>query len=137
MSYLDEIEQRGREANPFFCLLGITPVSWGEGRARLEMEVRSDMTNGEGWLQGGLYTSLVDEAMALAIYTQLAGTDTLATITCTTTFLRGVRAGTLVASEAWVIRRGRQIIFAEGRVVTADGEQELARCAASFMVRQG
>jgi uncharacterized protein (TIGR00369 family) len=135
MSYLDEIEKSGQKANPFFCLLGIHPVSWGDGKAALEMQVRSDMTNGEGWLQGGIYTSLADEAMALAIYTQLKQGEMIATISCTTTFLRGVRADEVIRAEASVIRRGRQIIFAEGNVCSADSKTELARCSASFIVR--
>ena len=135
MSYLDEIERSGQNANPFFCLLGIQPVSWGDGKACLEMLVRSDMTNGEGWLQGGIYTSLVDEAMALAIYTLLNEGENIATISFTTTFLRGVRAGEIVRAEAFVVRRGRQIIFAEGSVSGQDGQTGLARCSASFIVR--
>lgn len=135
MSYLDDIGKSGQKANPFFCLMGIEPRTWGEGKACLEMKVRPDMTNGEGWLQGGMYSSLVDEAMALAIYTLLDEGQMIATISSTTTFLRGVRAGEFIVSEAWVIRRGKQIIFTEGRVCSADGETELARCSASFVVR--
>lgn len=135
MSYLDDIEKSGQRANPFFCLMGIQPKTWGEGKACLEMTVRPDMTNGEGWLQGGMYTSLVDEAMALAIYTLLNDGQMIATISCTTTFLRGVRAGDIITAEASVIRKGRQIIFVEGRVCSADGKNELARCSASFTVR--
>jgi acyl-CoA thioesterase len=135
MSYLDDIEKKGQKANPFFCLLGIEPISWGEGKASLEMQVSPDMTNGEGWLQGGIYTSLVDEAMALAIYTLLNEGEMIATISCTTTFLRGVRAGEIIRAEASVVRRGRQIIFAEGNIVSFVGETELARCSASFIVR--
>ena len=135
MSYLDDIEKKGQKANPFFCLLGIVPVSWGEGKASLEMQVRPDMTNGEGWLQGGIYTSLVDEAMALAIYTLLNEGEMIATISCTTTFIRGVRAREIIRAEASVVRRGRQIIFAEGNVFSSEGKTELARCSASFIVR--
>lgn len=135
MSYLDEIEKKGQNANPFFCLLGIRPVSWGDGSAVLDMQVRADMTNGEGWLQGGIYTSMVDEAMALAIYTLLNEGEMIATISCTTTFLRGVRAGDTIRAEARVVRRGRQIIFSEGSVSNLDGGTELARCSASFVVR--
>lgn len=135
MSYLHEIEQKGQNANPFFCLLGIKPVSWGGGEATLEMQVRPDMTNGEGWLQGGIYTSLIDEAMALAIYTLLAENETIATISCTTSFIRGVRAGALIQANAKVVRRGRQVIFAEGTVIEPEKKQELARCTASFVVR--
>lgn len=135
MSYLDDIQKLGQKANPFFCLMGINPKTWGDGKASLEMKVRSDMTNGEGWLQGGMYTALVDEAMALAIYTLLDEGQTIATISCTTTFIRGVRAGEIIMADASVIRRGRQVIFIEGRVTSADGETELARCSASFIVR--
>jgi len=135
MSYLDDIEKSGQNANPFFCLMGIQPKSWGDGRASLEMTVRPDMTNGEGWLQGGMYTALIDEAMALAIYTLLDDGQMIATISSTTTFLRGVRAGEDILAEAWVVRKGRQIIFTEGRVTSADGMNELARSSASFTVR--
>lgn len=135
MSYLDDINQKGQKANPFFCLMGIEPITWGEGRARLSMKVRPDMTNGEGWLQGGMYTALVDESMALAIYTLLKEGETIATISCTTTFLRGVRSDKTIMAEAEVVRRGRQIIFIEGKIIDGDGQTELARCTASFIVR--
>jgi acyl-CoA thioesterase len=135
MSYLDDVINSGQKANPFFCLMGIEPKKWGEGKASLMMTVRPDMTNGEGWLQGGMYTSLIDEAMALAIYTLLEDGQMIATISCTTTFLRGVRAGECVVADAWVVRQGRQIIFTEGRVCSADAKYELARCSASFTVR--
>ena len=72
MSYLNEVKKHGQKANPFFCLMGIEPVSFGDGKARLSMVIRDDMKNGEGWLQGGMYTALGDEAIALAIYTLLS-----------------------------------------------------------------
>jgi uncharacterized protein (TIGR00369 family) len=135
MSYLDDINQKGQQANPFFCLMGIEPITWGDGKARLQMKVRPDMTNGEGWLQGGMYTALVDESMALAIYTLLREGEMIATISCTTSFLRGVRAGETIIADAEVIRKGRQIIFTEGKILSQDGMTELARCSASFMMR--
>ncbi len=135
MSYLDAISESDQQANPFFSLMGIFPKTWGDGRASLEMKVRPDMTNGEGWLQGGMYTALVDEAMALAIYTLLEDGQMIATISCNTTFLRGVRSGETIIAESKVVRKGRQIIFAEGTVLSEDGKTELARCSASFTVR--
>lgn len=135
MSYLDEIERSGRHANPFFCLMGIDPVSWGDGKARIEMTVRIDMTNGEGWLQGGMFTALADEAMALAIYTLLNEGEMIATISCTTHFLKGARTGERISAEASVIRKSRQIIFTEAAILSAENRAELARCSASFTVR--
>ena len=105
MNYLDEISKKGSLANPFFCLMGIRPILCKDGQARLSMEVRSDMTNGEGWLQGGMYTALGDEAMALAIYTMLGENETIATVSSTTNFIRGVKSGTIYA-DGLVTRKG-------------------------------
>jgi hypothetical protein len=60
MSYLGELRKKGREANPFFKMMGIEAVSFGDGKAELRMEVRPDMLNGAGWMQGGIYTALAD-----------------------------------------------------------------------------
>lgn len=135
MSYLDEIKTRGQKANPFFCLMGIEPESYGDGKARLSMVVRDDMKNGEGWLQGGMYAALGDEAIALAIYTQLSEGETIATVSCTIHFIRGVREGTIY-SEGTVVRKGRSMIYAEATITDAKEGNLLARCTASFIVRQ-
>ncbi|PWR75162.1 PaaI family thioesterase [Methanospirillum stamsii] len=134
MNYLDEIRGRGQEANPFFCLMGIKPIEFGEGKARLAMDVRDDMKNGEGWLQGGIFTAIGDEAIALAIYTLLSEGETIATVSCTTNFIRGIQNGTIHA-DGIVIRKGRQMIYAEASITNAKDESLLARCYASFIVR--
>lgn len=132
MGYLEEIKSRGREANPFFVLMGIDVDSFGDGTAKLSMAVRPDMLNGVGWLQGGLYVALCDEAMALALYTVLEEGELIATISENTSYLRGVRKG-LVYAEAQVVRKGRQVAFTEGRVKDAD-EDLLTETRASFTV---
>ena len=134
MNYLNEIRGRGQEANPFFCLMGIKPIEFGEGKARLVMDVRDDMKNGEGWLQGGIFTAIGDEAIALAIYTLLSEGETIATVSCTTNFIRGIQNGTIHA-DGIVIRKGRQMIYAEASITNAKDESLLARCCASFIVR--
>jgi acyl-CoA thioesterase len=134
MSYLEELQKRGRDANPFFNLMGIEVVTFGDGKAELQMEVRADMLNGAGWLQGGIYTALSDEAMALALFTALDEGDQIATISETTSFFRGVQSGKIVA-EGRVSRMGRQVAFAEGRVM-ADGAEGpvLSQTSASFSI---
>lgn len=134
MSYFEAIKQRGREANPFFMLMGIDIVRIGEGEAVLQMPVRPDMTNGVGWLQGGIFISLTDEAMALALYTVLDPAESIATVSESTSFLKGVRDDLLVATGK-VVKKGRRVAFAEGdvRKGTEDGEL-LARTTAAFAV---
>ncbi len=134
MGYLQEIETRGSDANPFFRMMGIRVVSYGEGEAVLSMEVRPDMYNGVGWMQGGIFAALCDEAMALALYTKLGEGEGIATISETTTFLRGAKTGTITA-EGRVIRKGRRVAFTEG-CVRQEGKEGtlLSRTSASFAV---
>jgi uncharacterized protein (TIGR00369 family) len=134
MNYPEELSEKGSLANPFFGLMGIDAESFGDGSAVLSMEVRPDMLNGVGWLQGGVYVSLIDEAMALAIYTVLTEKEGIATISENTNFHKGVREGKICA-KARVVRRGRRIIFAEGLCYPKGCESNiLARTTASFAV---
>ena len=134
MTYLDNIRNDGKYANPFFGLTGIDVVSVGDGRAMLKMAVRPDMLNGVGWLQGGMLVALADEAMALALYPMLDATEGIATISESTSFIKGVRAGVITA-EGRVIRKGRRVAFCEGEVRTDDAEKTmLSRTTASFAV---
>ena len=134
MSYLRELRKKGREANPFFKLMGIEVATFGDGKAELRMEVRPDMLNGAGWMQGGIYTALADEAMALALFTALNENDRIATISETTSFFRGVQEGRIVA-RGKASRIGRQVAFAEGRVM-AEGSEDpiLSQTSASFSI---
>jgi len=134
MSYLEELRKKGRDANPFFNLMGIEVATFGDGKAELQMEVRPDMLNGAGWMQGGIYTALADEAMALALFTALDENDRIATISETTSFFREGR----IVAEGRVTRIGRQVAFAEGRVV-ADGATGpgLSQTSASFSIIRG
>jgi uncharacterized protein (TIGR00369 family) len=134
MSYLDNIRANGRDANPFFCLMGIDVAGFGEGKASLKMTVRPDMYNSVGWLQGGMLAAIADEAMALALYTRLAPGEGIATISESTSFIRGVREGAIVA-EAEIIRKGRRVAFMESIVRMDDAEKTvLARTTASFAI---
>lgn len=134
MSYFERIKKDGRKANPFFCLTGIDIVKAEQGNAVLNMPVRPDMHNGVGWLQGGMLVAIADEAMALALYTLLEKNEGIATIAESTSFIKGVRNGTLLA-EARVIKKGRRVAFMEAEVWADDGEKTLlSRTTASFAI---
>jgi acyl-CoA thioesterase len=134
MSYLENIKKDGKYANPFFCLMGIDIVSVEPGKAILSMQVRPDMHNGEGWLQGGILAAVADEAMALALYPLLSRTEGIATISESTSFIRGVQDGCIFA-KGNVIRKGRRVAFAEGEVFADSDEKTiLSRTSAAFAV---
>ncbi len=134
MSYLENIKKDGKFANPFFCLMGIDVVSVEPGKAVLTMQVRPDMHNGVGWLQGGILAALADEAMALALYPLLSNTEGIATISESTSFIRGMQEGFIIA-EGRVIRKGRRVAFAECEVFVDNDEKTLlSRTSAAFAV---
>ncbi|HOI58833.1 MULTISPECIES: PaaI family thioesterase [unclassified Methanoculleus] len=133
MGYIEELKRIGREANPFFTMMGIEVNEFGDGRARLTMEVRPDMLNGAGWLQGGVYVALADEAIALALYTLLDEGERIATIDEHTSFIKGVNAGTIAATGR-VIRKGRRVAFADGEVRNAVDGTLLTRTSTSYAV---
>jgi uncharacterized protein (TIGR00369 family) len=134
MSYLERIKKDGRSANPFFCLTGIDIVKAEPGSAVLTMPVRPDLHNGVGWLQGGMLVAIADEAMALALYPLLENGEGIATIAESTSFIKGVRNGTILA-EARVVRKGRRVAFMEAEVWADDGGKVLlSRTSASFAI---
>lgn len=135
-SYLDRIKTEGSRANPFFTLMGIEVMAIEDGRAFLRMNVRKDMYNGVGWLQGGIFTALADEAIALALYTRLTPFENIATVSESTSFIRGAREGSLIA-EGRVIKKGRRVAFAEGEVYTDDIKRMLlSRTSAAFAITE-
>lgn len=136
MGYIDELKRVGRDANPFFKMMGIDVDEYGDGRARLTMEVRPDMLNGAGWLQGGVYVALADEAIALALYTLLSENERIATIDEHTSFIKGVNTGTIAATGK-VVRKGRRVAFADGEVRNAADDTLLTRTSTSFAVIEG
>jgi acyl-CoA thioesterase len=134
MSYLDNIRKDGNYANPFFGLMGIELVTSEPGKAVLKMQVRPDMLNGVGWLQGGILVALADEAMALAIYPMLSPGEGIATISESTSFVKGTRGGVIIA-EGTVLKKGRRVAFCEGEVLMENEEKILlSRTTAAFAV---
>jgi len=100
------------------------------------MPVRPDMYNGVGWLQGGMLVAIADEAMALALYPLLEKNEGIATIAESTSFIKGVQKGSVLA-EARVIKKGRRVAFMEAEVWADDGEKVLlSRTTASFAITQ-
>ncbi|MEI6292504.1 MAG: PaaI family thioesterase [Methanomicrobiales archaeon] len=134
MSYIERIRSQGRDANPFFRLMGIDIASLEKGKATLSMRVRDDMLNGEGYLQGGMFTALADEAMVLSIYSLLEEDQVIATISESTSFMRGAGPGMVIVAEGRIIKKGRRVVFSEADVRLEGQHDVIARSSASFAI---
>jgi acyl-CoA thioesterase len=81
-----------------------------------------------------MLVAVADEAMALALYPLLEKNEGIATIAESTSFIRGVQKGNVLA-EARVIKKGRRVAFMEAEVWADDGEKVLlSRTTASFAI---
>lgn len=132
----DNLKVTPSSVNPTFNTLGITPVSFGDGKAVLKMKVTPNMLNGAGFMQGGFYVILGDEAIALAVLSSIDNDKCTTTISETTDFIKGVTEGEIYAS-AEVIRMGRRIVFAEStvRLGSEDGKI-LSKTTASYLLTE-
>ena len=134
--YAEKIAAIGSAANPTFMTLGITPVSWGNNQAVLKMTITDKFHNGVGFLQGGFYVILADEAIALAILAELAPDQGTTTISETTEFIRSAKDGEIFA-VARINRKGRRIVFAEAEVRRGSEDGEiLSKTTTSYLVTQ-
>ena len=114
--------------------MGIDVVSLEKGKATLKMRVRDDMLNGEGYLQGGMFTALADEAMVLAIYSHLEEDQVIATISESTSFMRGAGPGMVLVADGRIIKKGRRVVFSEADVRLEGQHDVIARSSASFAI---
>jgi len=88
------------------------------GKAVCHIDVVDIHLNGNGTLHGGVYASLIDNAMGLSV-AALVGLRT-ATIDLDVKFLGAVREGRITCS-AEVVHRTRRIATVEARVRDGDG----------------
>jgi len=108
-------------------------IELGAGRALFEYEAGRHMCHSGGIVQGGFVTAWIDAVMAHAVISQ-GDPDVLPlTLEIKVSYFAAARPG-LVHAEAWVERMGRSTSFAEGRLLSPEGEV-LAK--ASSTVRLG
>lgn len=88
------------------------------GRAVIRIDVKDIHLNGTGTLHGGVYASLIDNAMGLSVLA-LVGVRT-ATIQMNVHFLGAVGAGH-ISCESEVLHRTRRTATAEAKVHDAEG----------------
>jgi uncharacterized protein (TIGR00369 family) len=88
------------------------------GRSVISIDVEDIHLNGVGTLHGGVYASLIDNAMGLSVLA-LVGVRT-ATIQMNVHFLGAVGGGRITC-ESEVVHRTRRTATAEARVRDADG----------------
>ncbi len=96
--------------------LGFRLTSWREGFARLEMSVRSEHRNTVGFLHGGVISSLLDIAGAVAGSHGVSNEVVSVTVNLNCNFMAPHRADTVIA-EGELIRMTNTLFFAQSRLL--------------------
>ena len=117
---LDHLARFFNEEVTFSKHIGAKVERVEPGRSTISIDVEEVHLNGAGTLHGGVYASLIDNAMGLSV-AALVGLRT-ATIGLDVHFLGAVREGRITCS-AEVVHRTRRIATVEAKV--RDGDQNL------------
>jgi uncharacterized protein (TIGR00369 family) len=119
------------ELAPVTSLLGIRPVTWQAGHARVEMQADARHHNAMGTVHGGIFCDLADVAIGVAMASVLAEGEGFSSLELHMTYLRPAVSGPLSA-DAKLIRRGQSTAYLECEVL--DGDDKLLAKATSICV---
>ncbi len=116
---------------PCAVLLGweLLDANIEKGWVRIGYDAKPDFCNPAGFIQGGLMTAMLDDAMGPAILVGTEGAFYSVTIDLNVHFLGAAKPGRLVA-EGRVVQLGKTIGFVESRLMD-EGGTPLARASAS------
>ena len=115
---LEHLTQYFNEEVTFSRHIGAKVEQVESGRSVVSIDVEEVHLNGAGTLHGGVYASLIDNAMGLSVLA-LVGVRT-ATIQMNVHFLGAVGGGRITC-ESEVLHRTRRTATAEAKVRDADG----------------
>lgn len=117
---------------PLARRLGLRFLNLKRGRAVLELPVTRRHLNPLGVVHGGVVFGLLDTAMGFAATSLLKGSSKVGTVQANVNFLHAVAGGRLRA-EGRVVREGRNLIHAEGRLWDQSG-RKIAYAFSSMLV---
>jgi uncharacterized protein (TIGR00369 family) len=121
-----ELAEKVLAAQPFSVLLGARLTAFGAGGATLELDIRDDLRQQNGYLHGGVLGYAADNAITFAAGTAL-GPEVL-TGGFTISYLRPAE-GTLLRAEARVVHAGSRQATCTCELSTVDETGATTLCA--------
>jgi uncharacterized protein (TIGR00369 family) len=102
---------------------------------RVRLPFRPDLLQAHGIVHGGAIATLMDGALVPAVGAPYGKGVRYFTTDLHVQYITGVTEGDVVA-EAWVVKRGRSLVFGEAEAWSVPTGDVVARCVATFHVRQ-
>ena len=129
---IENARAAGSSIGPLAEQLHITNGGMGDGRSTYFLDVAPELLNPHGVLHGGAVYVMVDYGMGGATMAVLPAGEVCATIEIKISYLASVRSGRLTC-ETQIIKRGKNVVFLESKVVDADGAL-VATASGSFAI---
>lgn len=104
-----------KSVSPSSLWLRGTLLEIEEGYAVIKYQIRKEMTNPLGTIQGGVMAALIDDTMGLAFYS-LFQQNMFTTTNLNVNYLFGAKEGEHIRVEAKVVRIGKKIANVECKV---------------------
>src|SRR6187402_140790 len=117
------------QQQPFSRLLGARLTAFGDGRAVIELDLRDDLRQQNGYAHGGVLAYAADNALTFAAGTVLG--PAILTTGFTIDYLRPA-TGVLLVAEADVVEWTRGRASATCRVWSVDDEGTRTACAVAL-----
>ncbi len=107
------------EKEPIGAFFGMKLLDLSPGHARVSMKLRSEYLTFNGFIFGGIITSIADQAFACA--TNSMGRPSIAT-QFNVHFIAAATPGDELTAEGKVLRKGRRVDVCEIAVTNQDGK---------------
>jgi uncharacterized protein (TIGR00369 family) len=120
--------------NPLAIGLGMHIAQASDGRVEMAFDVPENFTQGNGVLQGGIISAMLDFGMIFAAFSVVPEGANVATVSQTTNYFRPARTGKLRV-EAELEKAGKTLINARARLFGPD-DALLASASAPIAVIQ-
>ncbi len=106
--------------NPLAVALGMRILEARDAYVKVDYTVPENFTQGNGAVQGGIVSAMLDFGMIFAAFSMVPAHATVTTVAQTTNFFRAARTGRLVV-EAELEKVGRTLINARATLSNPDG----------------
>ena len=118
--------------------MGITVADVAPGRVVLEMPFNADFSQQHGFMHAGVITTAIDSACGFAAFTLMDADAEVLTVEFKCSFLAPAK-GERFRFEGAVVKPGRTLVFAEGKVFAVAGAEEklIATMTATMMAVRG
>jgi acyl-CoA thioesterase len=131
--YLKQV-MKVANSSPYYRLLGMEVKEIKEGKSRIEMPFKQDLTHPYGIAHGGAIASLADSAVAMALIDLVDRKDRITTIEFKINFFASVDKGELEA-HAKIIHKGSKTAVGDVEVVNEKGKL-VAKLIATYSIKR-